>query len=598
VIGAIRGRSRRLRGALLAAVALAALAIAGTLQATGALHRVELISVDARFDVRGTQTAPDDLVVVGIDDRTFNRLQPTWPFKRSLHARVIDRLRRAGAQVIAYDIQFTEPSPEGLEAQDEALFSAIERAAGRILMATTETGPGGSTAVLGGDPFREALGAEVGNALTPADANGVVRRIRDRIGGLDTFAVVAARMAGARPERFGDAWIDFHGPAGTLDFLSFGDVHAGDFDPALVRGRIAVVGASAPSLQDVAATSSSGDELMSGPEIQAEAISTILRGRPLASAPGWIDWLLVVVLAVAAPLAAMRVRALPGFVGAVAGAGAYLGVSQLLFGAGTILPVVVPLVGLAVGAVGSLAALLVVEALERQRVRDVFSHFVPSTVVDKVLAQAGDGLRLGGVERECTVLFSDLRGFTTFSEGKPPDRVIEILNDYLAEMSDAILDHGGTLISFMGDGIMAVFGAPLDQPDHRDRAVEAARSMLARLDRFNARMRDQGVGEEFRMGIGINTGSVMCGNVGSERRLEYTAIGDTVNTASRIEGMTKDTGHAVHIAGATALGTQRADGFVAIAELPIRGRQGTVHLFGLAELVAPEPAAEPAESHR
>ena len=136
-----------------------------------------------------------------------------------------------------------------------------------------------------------------------------------------------------------------------------------------------------------------------------------------------------------------------------------------------------------------------------------------------------------------TVLFADIRGFTSFSETKPPETVITVLNRYLTSMTDVILSHGGTLVCFMGDGIMATFGAPIEQRDHADRALAAAREMAGdALDEFNAWMRDEGHGDGFRIGVGLNSGAVMAGNVGSERRLEYTVIGDTTNTASRLEG--------------------------------------------------------------
>src|SRR5205085_4899165 len=133
---------------------------------------------------------------------------------------------------------------------------------------------------------------------------------------------------------------------------------------------------------------------------------------------------------------------------------------------------------------------------ERERVRDLFSRFVPENVVDEVLATADQGLRLGGVQREGTVVFTDLRGFTAFAETLSPSRVIEVLNRYLSEMSDAILDHGGTLVAYMGDGIMAVFGAPLPQDDHADRALAAAREMLdVRLPRFNQWLQEENLSE-------------------------------------------------------------------------------------------------------
>ena len=169
-----------------------------------------------------------------------------------------------------------------------------------------------------------------------------------------------------------------------------------------------------------------------------------------------------------------------------------------------------------------------------------------------MVARTDDNLRLGAVERDCTVLFSDLRGFTSFSEKQPAQRVIEVVNCYLNEMTEAILDSGGTLIAYMGDGIMAVFGAPLEQDDHADRALAAATKMIGpRLARFNAWLAEQGHDHTFAMGVGINSGPVMAGNIGSEQRVEYTALGDTTNTASRLEGMTKGSGHMLFIAETT-----------------------------------------------
>jgi adenylate cyclase len=139
-------------------------------------------------------------------------------------------------------------------------------------------------------------------------------------------------------------------------------------------------------------------------------------------------------------------------------------------------------------------------------------------------------------------MFADLRGFTSFSSTQEPQLVIDVVNTYLGEMSEAILKAGGTLVAYMGDGILAVFGAPLEQLDHADRALAAALEMITRrLPRFNALVGSMGLAAQFEMGVGLNSGSVISGNVGSERRLEYTTIGDTTNLASRIEGATKDT---------------------------------------------------------
>jgi adenylate cyclase len=229
---------------------------------------------------------------------------------------------------------------------------------------------------------------------------------------------------------------------------------------------------------------------------------------------------------------------------------------------------------------------------ERRHVRDLFTRFVPEAVVEQVLAQAG-GVRLGGETLHGTIMFTDLRGFTTFSESRAADEVIEILNYYFGEISQAVFDHGGTLVSYLGDGMMSVFGAPLEQPDHADRAVAAAREIiLERLPRVNQWIRDQGYGDGFRMGIGVNSGEIMTGNIGSERRMEYTTIGDPVNTASRLEGMTKGTPFPVFISDTTReLLQAEPEDIVYVAELEVRGRTEKVKVWSLRGLLAPAPAA-------
>ena len=223
--------------------------------------------------------------------------------------------------------------------------------------------------------------------------------------------------------------------------------------------------------------------------------------------------------------------------------------------------------------------------LERGRVRDIFSRFVPEHVVAEVLRRTDDDLRLGGVRVEGTVMFSDLRDFTAFAESLPADTVIEVLNRYVSEMSDAILDNGGTLVAYMGDGIMAVFGAPIELAAHADCALAAAREMLhSRLPQFNEWLSEGGLGDGFRMGLGLSSGPMMSGTVGSERRLEYTTVGDTTNTASRLEAMTKQTPHSILNADSTrcALQTQPED-LMFVDELDVRGKKSKVRLWTLAE---------------
>jgi adenylate cyclase len=262
--------------------------------------------------------------------------------------------------------------------------------------------------------------------------------------------------------------------------------------------------------------------------------------------------------------------------------------TMVAFDAGWITIYVYPMLALVLSTVAALGVNFVSASYERERVRDIFSRFVSDSVVEQVLKESGDGAALGGKRIETTVLFSDLRSFTTFAEKISPEVVVEVLNRYLTEMSDAILDEQGTLVSYMGDGIMAVFGAPIESNDHADHALAAARNMLERMHAFNAWMEEQGLGKGFKMGIGLNTGFVMSGNVGSERRMEYTAIGDTTNTAARLEGATKGTPFQLYLAESTraALSEEPTD-IVFVDELPIRGRDEGVRVWGLEEAPVP-----------
>jgi adenylate cyclase len=221
--------------------------------------------------------------------------------------------------------------------------------------------------------------------------------------------------------------------------------------------------------------------------------------------------------------------------------------------------------------------------LERERVRGLFSRFVPEHVVQDVLERTDDDLRLGGSRDVGTVMFTDIRGFTSYSEDTEPHLVIQLLNEYFGEMIDAIFEQSGTLVGYRGDGLMAVFGAPIALDDHADRALAAARDMLeVRMPRFNRWLREQGLGDGLEMGIGLNSGPFMSGNVGSARRLEYTVHGDTVNTAARLEGMTKTARRSILMAESTRESlSSRSDDLDFVGEFEVRGRQSTLKLWSL-----------------
>ncbi len=506
---------------------------------------------------------------------------------------MIDNLVKAGAKHIAVDLQFSNQTDPR---DDDALMAAIGHA-GHMVLATTLVARGGATDVMGGDANLRSLGnhSVAGNASELIDSDGVYRRMQYSHQDLETFGTaIAAHVLGrpVSPDLFGGATtpvpIDYAGPAGTVPYISYSRVYAGKFPASLVRGKTIIIGGTAPILQDRHPTPSSAS--MAGTEIVANEAATVVDGIPLRFDAGWVNVLLIILLAGAAPLLGARgwaVRALFG--GLVIGV-LYAIAAQLTFNSGWIVALIDPEFALIVGTVGTLAVVYLGEAFERQYARSTFARFVPPGVVDEVLASSDDDLRLAAVQRVCTVMFSDLRGFTRFSEHQPVERVIAVVNHYLNEMTEAILDAGGTLIAYMGDGIMATFGAPLEQDDHADRALRAAREMIgSRLSSFNAWLAEQDYPSGFRMGVGLNTGPVMCGNVGAEQRVEYTTIGDTTNTASRLEGMTKGTDHMLFISESTCdMLSERPEDLIFVDEFEVRGRQAKMRIYSI-----PDPVGSP-----
>src|SRR5918996_32855 len=548
----------RLRLLLFALAALAGAGIGLISYATDAFRSLELKTIDTRFSIRGDRTPPSSLVVVAVDDATFHALgDERWPFTHDLHARVIDRISRDGAKVIALDIQFSEPS--NTNRQTYALLDSIYNA-GNVVASTTEVDDRGNGYAFqyytpppkveksrAPEAINRWLNRELKVTLAygsfPNDPGGVLRRINHDANGLESFSVAVAEKAEGRKidasELGGDsAWIDFYGPPRTIPHVRYSDVYLAEtergregrqFRKKVPRGffrdKIVVIGSSSQVNQDVHPTPTSGDEEMAGPEVQAHAIGTAMAGFPLQEPSTIFDVLLIVFMGVVTP-----------------------------------------------------AVSLVLSALR---------------AVAQVLEQS-DGLRLGGVGREATVMFSDLRGFTSFAESLDPDQVITILNRYLTAMvDDAILPHGGTLVDYMGDGIMAVFGAPIEMDDHADRALESARAKLRELEKFNQWLRDEmGFERSFLMGIGLNSGRVMSGNVGSERRLAYTAIGDTTNTAARLEAMTKDSEYMIFLSDSTreALSEQPTD-IAFVDDFEVRGREQRVKIWSVEEALKGTRAA-------
>jgi CHASE2 domain-containing sensor protein len=357
------------------AVLLAGFLAAGCALAVWATHAgrsIEDTSISLRFRLRPAHP-PKDLAIVAIDDATFSDYATThWPYPRSWHAEVLDELRRLGARKVIYDVQFTEQTTVR---EDWALYRAVRRFPGTILATTTTRRHAGriETNVLGGDANLAAAKARAAMAWFPTSARGEIARVQAVHDGLPTVAVATAESLGHRVDvrafEPGGALIDFRGPPGTIPAYHFSDVRAHRLPASAVRGKVVVVGMTSPTQQDVHPTPTVTDDLMSGPEVQANALWTVLHDLPLRTAPDWASLLAILVLAVAPAAAALRLRTLAVVTVPVLAA-AYLGVVYLAFVLGWVLPVVAPMVGLALSAVQTVTASTVTERRLRRNVAD------------------------------------------------------------------------------------------------------------------------------------------------------------------------------------------------------------------------------------
>jgi len=257
---------------------------------------------------------------------------------------------------------------------------------------------------------------------------------------------------------------------------------------------------------------------------------------------------------------------------------------QLAFDAGVIVDVVRPGLAVVLGTIGAVALTYAVEVRSRRQTRVAFERFVPPQVVEELLRQDGAEPRLESRRLEATVLFCDLRGFTSLAERLTAEQVIAVLNRYLEAVSGAVFDQGGTVVSYQGDGVMAVFGAPLPQPDHAARALAAAREIVGTsLPRFNAWLAEEGLAAEpLQVGIGVNTGLVMSGSVGSSRRIEYAAVGDATNVAARLQALSRDAPGSIFVSGTTRDELDApAEDLILHGDVELKGRREPVTVYAV-----------------
>ena len=562
--------------------------------------------LDSRFfDIFSTLSPPapesTPVVLVGIDEPSFAELGRQWPWPRELHGKLIDSLSAAGAAVIAVDVVFAEPSTAE---SDQALAAAIRRAGNVILAAdlALEETPHVSQ-LIRVEPLQIFLAAGTGSgvATVSLDKDGVMRKLPSYEGGFAATALQAwLKMNKEAGVGFleGSRLLQFFGPPRSYPYVSYYQALDPDtfLPPAIFRNRVVLVGRAVKNSPDPAArqadmfatpsTLATG-KLMAGIEVHATIFDNLRLSLSVRPAPWFLQpaGLALVIL-----FSFFLFRRWHPWTGGLA---ALLAMALLLLGSYILLrfgrlwlspPLYLGGVLFCYGGEGARAYLR--ERVGRRRIKQAFARYLSPVLVEQLASDLSQ-LQLGGENREMTVMFCDIRGFTTLSEGykNDPARLVHLMNRYFTAMTQVIHKWNGTVDKYIGDCIMAFWNAPLDDPDHAHHACSAALEMFTRLATLN----DELAGEEkprsreanrIDIGIGINTGLCVVGNIGSDLRFDYSVLGDSVNLASRLEGQTKEYGAGIVIGPATAAAVADLEP-LELDLLAVKGKREAVRIFAL-----------------
>ena len=573
---------KRLRAWSLGAVLAVALAAAGLalVQPVTALDRKLL---DARFALArasapGPLEAPVEVAVVGIDTRSVRAIDEPMALWHVHLGRLLEGLRAVRPAAVAVDLVLPERSYEGvLPGLDSALVRGLvmSRSVFPIILAQTVDEAGHHRTIH--PAFVAAAGTVPGYALWDVDPDGVVRRFDERLGEsgetVPTLAGQVARALGREPRA---GYLDYSRGA-AFDYVPFIDVletlERGDTEGlrAAFEGKVVFVGSVMPLVDTVRlpvqlAAWGPAAQATPGVLLQAHATRLLLADRMIQP----VHPALVAFFAVAAALlSGLLVRPAWGTAATIAVvAGAALG-AHVALGSGRFLP----LTAIVAAALGAWAvrqgASVAHRLLERRRLRQSFSGYVSPAVMDEIL-KGSLSPEAGGEQRYVCLLFSDIRGYTTRSETMKPADLLAFLNRYFDGVVDIVHRHGGTVACFMGDGIMAVFGAPQGLDNPCESAFRASRAMLDYLQGVNARLVAEGLAP-IDIGIGLHAGEAVLGHVGGRQRHDYSAIGDVTNVASRLESSTKEAGYRIVVSDEVASRLPDRGGLVALGPVKLKG---------------------------
>lgn len=564
-------------------------------QPGGPLYSLEARTLDLRFAYRDPLDLPPEVVIVAIDEQSLRELG-RWPWDRIQHARLLDQLTKDRPIAVGFDVILSEPQPGGSD--DAALADAIARAGNVVLAAhvgeaATPAEVKAQAQELAVEPqivtaqemlnpplpavvpprpefLRGAAGAGV--LYSRSDPDQVIRRTSFlvAVGGQSgrfypTFPLAVATrtqrwdygamqfnlareavLPGAERialDRTGRAQINFVGPAGTIPRVPFVKALRGATRPGTFTGKTVLVGLTAPGLGDVYPTPL-GE--MPGVEIHAQTLQNLTHNLFLETAGLPTALALALLLGLIGAAAAGWLRPLVGLAAVALVAVIYAAGGMYQFEQLTMVWPVLPPLGALLLTFGTIAVFrLSTEEAGRRRLREEFGRYAPPQVVARL--DAGEmKARSAGALREVTALFADVRGFTAWSAGAPPQDVVAVLNTYYEAMTELAFDLEGTVDNIVGDEIFVTFNVLNEQPDHPQRAAHLALNMIQALEGLNERWLAQEIlREPLRIGVGINSGEALVGNLGSRVRTQYTCLGQTINLASRLQSLNKELGTSI-----------------------------------------------------
>jgi len=599
------------------------------------LEMTEAKLYDLRFHLRGKVAAPESVVIAAIDEKSLARLG-RWPWSREVMAGLVQKLAQAQAAVVAFDVIFPESD------QDDQVLGGAIADAGNIILPVAFDFESKTAAVPAPDLEQSALpaieGPELYRDYPPISSGGSpiipVKPLRDGAMALAHISMLpdyfdgtlrwealliahdgllypslglrsAAFFKGIGPEqlkvratrsiavgktevptdRWGRMPVNYYGPGHTLRHISIADIVDGKVGVKELGNRIVFVGASAVGLLDLRVSPFTA--VLPGVEKQATVAASILENRFLVKTTRGEDLAFLIATGLVMALLLSRLRLVAGGIATFLWMACIGIAAAVLFSRfGVWINLACPLANTFGMFVSITAWNYTIEERRARGIRAMFSSYVTTTIVNELIANPALA-RLGGEKREVTILFSDVRGFTTFSEKHAPEEVVALLNEYLGEMTDVVLKWGGTLDKFIGDAIMVFWNAPLPCPDHAERALACALEMHARLAELHGKWDREGK-PKLSCGIGINTGEVIVGNIGAEgKKMDYTVIGDEVNLASRVESLTRlfEAGILVtektveKLREAISAGSLQGMGLHGVRRVIVKGKQQPVTLY-------------------